>query len=210
MDLPPQDERSHAPPGGRLALALPALLAACVAAGALAAPPSGGSWATIAGYYPGMGKEAARKVGLANCKAAYEAVECKALAALTFAGAVSRDSDITLNEKTERIESVEFQFSKEAYPSVVAALVAQLGEPTATDDDARADAWRRAGRSSCDPVLIWQRGGDDVVAVCGGGWHRNGRTYLVADRKAGRGKEWAEIVGDRAKSRRAAEAFNSK
>ncbi|WP_075242594.1 hypothetical protein [Xanthomonas oryzae] len=108
----PQDERSHAPPGGRLALALPALLAACVAAGALAAPPSGGSWATIAGYYPGMGKEAARKVGLANCKAAYEAVECKALAALTFAGAVSINSDITLNEKTGRIEVVEFRFSR--------------------------------------------------------------------------------------------------
>ncbi|MEA9598124.1 hypothetical protein ABQF08_21190 [Xanthomonas campestris pv. campestris] len=194
----------------RSALALPALLAACFAAAALAAPPSSGSWATIAGYHPGMGKEAARKVGLANCNATYEAVKCKAPTALTFAGAVSRDSDITLNGKTGRIESVEFQFPKEAYPAVVAALVAQLGKPTATDGDYRADEWRRAGRNSCGPVLVWHRGGDDVVAVCGGGWHRNGRTYLVADRKAGRGREWADGVAARAKSRRAAEAFNSK
>ncbi|MGZ1522140.1 hypothetical protein [Xanthomonas citri] len=186
------------------------LLAACIASTALAAPPSGGSWATIAGYHPGMEKEAARKVGIAHCNATYEAVECKAPTALTFAGAVSIDSDITLNEKTGRIEVVEFRFSKESYPAVAAALVAQLGEPTATDGDYRADEWRRAGRNSCSPVLVWHRGGDDVVAVCGGGWHRNGRTYLVADRKAGRGKEWAEIVAARARSRRAVDAFNSK
>lgn len=37
------------------------LLAAFIASTALAAPPSGGSWATIAGYHPGMPKEAARK-----------------------------------------------------------------------------------------------------------------------------------------------------
>lgn len=186
------------------------LLAACIASTALAAPPSGGSWATIAGYHPGMEKEAARKVGLANCNATYEAVECEAPTALTFAGAVSIDSDITLNEKTGRIEVVEFRFSKEAYPAVAAALVAQLGEPTATDGDYRADEWRRAGRNSCSPILVWHRGGDDFVAVCGGGWHRNGRTYLVADRKAGRGKEWAEIVPASARSRRAVDAFNSK
>ncbi|ASK94866.1 hypothetical protein FPL03_24025 (plasmid) [Xanthomonas citri pv. glycines] len=42
------------------------LLAACIASTALAVPPSGGNWTTIAGYHPGMGKEAARKVGLAN------------------------------------------------------------------------------------------------------------------------------------------------
>ncbi|WP_076039906.1 hypothetical protein [Xanthomonas campestris] len=197
-------------PARRPALPLPALLAACVAAGAVAAPPNGGSWATVAGYHPGMGKEAARKVGLADCKATYEAVECKAPNPLRFAVAVSIDSGITLNEKTGRIETVEFQFPKEAYPTVAAALVAQLGEPTATDGDYRADEWRRAGRGSCDPVLVWQRGGDDVVAVCGGGWHRNGRTHLVADRKAGRGKEWAENVAARAKSRRAADAFQSK
>ncbi|MBV6856019.1 hypothetical protein KWH45_21675 [Xanthomonas campestris pv. mirabilis] len=186
------------------------LLAACIASTALAAPPSGGSWATIAGYHPGMEKEAARKVGLAHCNDTYEAVECKAPTALAFAGAMSIDSDITLNKKTGRIEVVEFRFSNEAYPAVAAALVAQLGKPTATDGDFRADEWRRAGRNSCSPVLVWHRGGDDVVAVCGGGWHRNGRTCLVADRKAGRGKEWAEIVAARARSRRATDAFNSK
>lgn len=120
---------------------------------------------------PWHGDRSRTQVGLAHCNATYEAVECKAPTALTFAGAVSIDSDITLNEKTGRIEVVELQFSKEVYPAVAAALVAQLGEPTATDGDYRADEWRRAGRNSCSPVLVWHRGGDDVVAVCGGGWH---------------------------------------
>ncbi|TWQ44020.1 hypothetical protein FQK01_24975 [Xanthomonas vasicola] len=37
------------------------VLGAGLAWTALAGPAAGGSWATVAGYYPGMPKEAARK-----------------------------------------------------------------------------------------------------------------------------------------------------
>ncbi|MBZ3918517.1 hypothetical protein [Xanthomonas citri] len=187
-----------------------ALLGVCLAREASGASAKDAGWASVAGYRPGMGKEDARKVGLADCKAGPSMVECKAPRPLNIAGAPSTDSRIALDERTGRIESVEFQFSKGAYQAVAAALVARLGEATAEDGDFRADEWRRAGRGSCAPVLIWHRGGDEVLALCGAGWRRNGLTYLVADRQPGRGKAWSEIAAVRAKSDHDSASFNSK
>ncbi|MBO9761746.1 hypothetical protein J7410_18770 [Xanthomonas phaseoli pv. manihotis] len=185
------------------------LLGASLAWTALAGPAAGGSWAAVAGYYPGMPKEAARKVGLTDCAAQYQAVECKATQPHKIGGATSTASTITLDEDTGRVAAVEFQFQREAYAALADALVAQLGKPTAKDGDYQAREWVSAGRGACVDVLVWHRGGDDVLALCGPGWRRTGRTYLVADRQAGRGKAWAKIATARAKRAQEADSFNS-
>ncbi|KLC55097.1 hypothetical protein [Xanthomonas perforans] len=186
------------------------LLGACLAWTALAGPAAGGSWATVAGYYPGMPKDAARKVGLADCAAQHQAVACNATRPLKIGGATSTASTITLDEDTGRVAAVEFQFQREAYAALADALVAQLGKPTAKDGDYQAREWASAGRGACVDVLVWHRGGDEVIALCGPGWRRTGVTYLVADRQAGRGNAWAKLARARAKSAQTADSFNSK
>ncbi|APO93309.1 hypothetical protein [Xanthomonas vesicatoria] len=186
------------------------LLGACLAWNALAGPAAGGSWATVAGYYPGMPKEAARKVGLSDCAARYQTVECKATQPLKIGGATSTASTITLEEDTGRVATVEFQFQREAYAALADALVAQLGKPTAKDGDYQAREWTSAGRGACVDVLVWHRGGDEALALCGPGWRRTGVTYLVADRQAGRGNAWTKLATARAKSAQTADSFNSK
>lgn len=175
-----------------------------------ASSATNGSWATVAGYYLGMPKEAAKKVGLADCKASLGTVECKVKAA-KMGDATSTSSIGELNEQTGRLEKLAFQFPGTSYKAVAVAMVAQLGEPTAKDGDFVADDWRRGGHGSCTPVLVWHRGGDEVVAVCGPAvFGRGSPTYLVADRVAGRGKRWAGTEATSAASRRSADSFNSK
>lgn len=192
--------------GAMLVTALGLSLACSVVAGGAKL----GSWATVAGYYLGMPKDAAKKVGLADCKDFLAAVECSVMAA-TIGGATSTSSIGELDEKTGRLEKVEFQFPGSSYEAVAAAMVAQFGEPTAKDGDFEADDWRRRGHGACTPVLVWHRGGDEVVAVCGPAvFGRGSPTYLVADRVPGRGKEWAATAAAAAASRRSADSFNSK
>ena len=185
-----------------------ACVAACFVWSAVAA--TSGDWAAVAGYHPGMTKEAAKKAGLAECKAFLGTVKCKGDRALRIGVATTTSSEIVLDEKTGRVERVELQFSGDSHEVVAAAMVAQLGEPSAKEGDFKADYWLRAGFGSCTNVLLWHRGTDDVVAVCWASGRRGRPTYLVADRVPGRGHEWAKTAAAREKNTKTADSFNSK
>lgn len=170
-----------------------------------------GKWASVAGYYPGMTKESAKKAGLVECKSLLGTVECKAPGSVRISDITSTSSRVALDEKTGRLEKVEFQFPDASYQTIVAAMVKQLGRPTAKNYEYEADDWRRRGyASSCMSVTLWHRRGDDLVVVCGESGRRGGVTHVVAERVRGRGKEWGEAAAERAKSRQTTESFNSK
>lgn len=194
---------------------LPTILTACtlaliVPAACLAGPADMATWAKAGAYYPGMHKDAARKTGLKDCSDSQGTVTCVATNALQIGGITSTDGKIELNAKSGRVERVVFRFAADKFADVSAALIRQYGEPTSRDGDYRADEWRRMGYGSSAPVLLWHRGGDDVLVVCGGNGRRQGVTTVVAERVSGRGKEWGEATAHRAYSRATTGSFNSK
>jgi hypothetical protein len=174
-----------------------------------AAPPGAVYWAKAGSYYPGMQKEAAKKVGLKGCTETTSIVRCAAAAPLQLGGSTSTSSEIELDRKSGRLQAVTFRFLSKDFEAVSAALIKQHGEPTAKDDDYRARDWQRRGYGSCGPVFLWHRGGDDVLVVCGGSWRRSGVTTVVAERVPGRGKEWSEVAAGHRASKAKANSFNS-
>lgn len=169
------------------------------------------AWAQVAGYHLGMSKDAAKAAGLANCKGLLGTVECNSSGPVTIGSTRSISSRIELDERTGRIERIEFQFPDAAYQAVASAIVQQLGPPSAKDGDFEADDWMRRGyHSSCMSAMVWYRGGDQAVVVCGQYGRRGSVTHVVADQMKGRGKEWREAVLERKKSQQSSSSFDSK
>jgi hypothetical protein len=160
-------------------------------------------WANVGGYFPGMSKRQAKAHGQSDCESKVSGtVICRPARSISFAGIFPVSFDIALSETSGSVQTITVSFPRNAFPDIAAELQKIYGIPTAMSEDYRTAEWqRRAGIGHCSDAMIWHRGGDEVIGVCGQLDRRKGATFVLVDRIAGRGTEWAEMARARVKGK---------
>lgn len=121
-------------------------------------PVGAAPWATVGGYYPGMSKEAAKKVGLKECKEEYGRVQCSPTGNVSLRSIASKDTSIYFNGAGSAVEKITLRFPS---AEITDQQLQSAAESTFGTGHQYSD-----GNSNCLRDFEWLREDDERVHLC--------------------------------------------